>query len=86
MRMTSKGQVTVPKNIRDRLGVGAGSEIAFVERADGSVEIVGVKQSGKEARRRVVEEWLRRVAGTGDSGLTSDEIMEMTRGPSGDRR
>jgi AbrB family looped-hinge helix DNA binding protein len=30
-RMTSKGQVTVPKTVRDRLGLKPGDEIEFVE-------------------------------------------------------
>ena len=33
MRVTEKGQVTIPKELRDALGIGAGTEVAF-ERAD----------------------------------------------------
>lgn len=31
-RMTSKGQITVPKQVRDRLGVGQGEEVGFYEK------------------------------------------------------
>ncbi len=34
-RLTSKGQVTVPKAVRDRFNMRAGDEIAFVEDATG---------------------------------------------------
>ena len=34
MRVTEKGQVTIPKPIRDKLGIRPGSEVAFVSRAD----------------------------------------------------
>ncbi|WP_182087114.1 AbrB/MazE/SpoVT family DNA-binding domain-containing protein [Aureimonas sp. ME7] len=34
MRVTEKGQVTIPKPIRDKLGIGPGSEVEFVSRAD----------------------------------------------------
>ena len=37
--VTSKGQVTIPKEIRDRLGLEAGQEIEFHIRDDGSVEV-----------------------------------------------
>jgi len=30
MRVTTKGQVTIPKPIRDHLGIGPGSEVEFV--------------------------------------------------------
>jgi antitoxin PrlF len=34
-RLTSKGQVTIPKAVRDRLGLGPGDEIEFVETSGG---------------------------------------------------
>lgn len=37
IRMTTKGQVTVPRAIRDRLGLKAGDEIAFTLLTDGTV-------------------------------------------------
>ena len=30
-KITSKGQITLPKEIRTRLGIGLGDEVAFVE-------------------------------------------------------
>ncbi len=37
--ITSKGQTTIPKAVRERLGVGYGDEIDFVIQPDGSVLI-----------------------------------------------
>lgn len=37
--VTSKGQITIPKVIRDRLGVGVGDRVVFVPRPDGSITI-----------------------------------------------
>jgi len=34
-RLTSKGQVTVPKDVRDRLGLRPGDEIEFVDDREG---------------------------------------------------
>ena len=34
-RLTSKGQVTIPKLVRDRLGLRPGDEVAFVQADDG---------------------------------------------------
>ena len=34
-RVTSKGQITIPKEVRERLGLRPGDEVEFVEDADG---------------------------------------------------
>lgn len=71
--VTSKGQVTIPKPIRDRLGIEPGSLVDFELIADGRVVLIatGVSEpvSPFEALR-----------GRADGGLTTDEIMAMTRG------
>jgi antitoxin PrlF len=35
-KVTSKGQVTLPVELRDRLGIEAGDRVVFVEQADGT--------------------------------------------------
>lgn len=37
--VTSKGQVTIPKRIRDELGLSAGTDVEFVLEADGTLQI-----------------------------------------------
>lgn len=71
--VTTKGQVTIPKPIRDRLGIVPGDAVAFELAPDG--RIVLVKSSGKSPVSRF--EALRGSAGP---GLTTDEIMALTRG------
>jgi AbrB family looped-hinge helix DNA binding protein len=82
MRVTEKGQVTIPKEIRDRLGIGPGSEIDFVEDGN-SVKIVAANTGrfDQEAFRRTLES----LAGTVDlGGMTTDEYMLWLRGPRDD--
>ena len=38
--ITSKGQVTIPKDVRSRLGIGTGDRVEFVEIQDGVFQIV----------------------------------------------
>ncbi|MBF0141930.1 MAG: AbrB/MazE/SpoVT family DNA-binding domain-containing protein [Magnetococcales bacterium] len=71
--VTSKGQVTIPKAMRDRLGIGPGSRVAFELASDGRVVLV--KSDGDRPRNRF--ESLRGCAGP---GLGTDEIMALTRG------
>jgi len=82
MRVTSKGQVTIPKEIRDRLGIGAGSEVDFVATEDG-VQLVAVNQNvSPEESERTFRDHVRRLAGTLDlRGMTTDEYIEWLRGP-----
>jgi antitoxin PrlF len=76
VKITSKGQVTVPKGIRDEFGFLPGTEVEFVE-DNGEVKIrkvVGGSNRGKE-----IVEHLRQASG-GDIPLSTEEIMRMTRG------
>ena len=74
VRVTEKGQVTIPKELRDALGIGAGTEVEF-ERSDDS--IVVRKASDAPGRGRQLVDRLR---GRGDVTMTTDEIMALTRG------
>jgi AbrB family looped-hinge helix DNA binding protein len=73
MRVTEKGQVTIPKDLRDALGIGAGTEVVF-ERADDTI-VVRKVQGGATRGRQLVD----RLRGRGDLGLSTDEIMALTR-------
>ena len=71
--VTSKGQVTIPKPVRDRLGIKPGNAVDFQPTEDG--RFVLIKVGAKRIRSRF--EALRGRAGR---GLSTDEIMALTRG------
>lgn len=71
--VTSKGQVTIPKPVRDRLGIKPGSAVEFELAPDGRVVLT--KVGGRRRRSRF--EALRGRAG---KGLSTDEIMALTCG------
>ena len=71
--VTSKGQITIPKRIRDLLGTRPGSQIDFVRGQDGRIALVKVGRSARPNR-------LARLRGHAGKGLSTDEIMAMTRG------
>ena len=76
MRITSKGQVTIPADIRERAGLLPKTEVEF--EFDGkSVRIVRAKTRKKAGRGAQVIAHLR---GRGDVPMTTDEIMALTRG------
>lgn len=76
MRITSKGQVTIPVEIREKAGLRPHTEVDFL--FDGkSVRIVrsrAKKHAGRGAR--IVS----RLQGSATLGMTTDEIMALTRG------
>lgn len=74
MKVTEKGQVTIPKPLRDALGIGAGSEVEF-ERSDDTI-VVRKAAAGPTRGHRLTE----RLRGRGDVSMTTDEIMALTRG------
>ena len=73
MRVTEKGQVTIPKPLRDELGIGAGTEVEFERRKD--TIVVRKVKAGSTRGRRIVEG----LRGRGDVDLTTEEIMALTR-------
>ena len=48
--LTSKGQVTLPKEIRDRLGLDAGSTLDFQLLADNTITVRAVKPDARRIR------------------------------------
>jgi AbrB family looped-hinge helix DNA binding protein len=72
-RVTTKGQVTIPKPIRDRLSIRPGDAVTFELAPDGRVVLL--KAGGGRPISRF--EALRGRAGP---GLSTDEIMALTRG------
>ncbi len=71
MRLTTKGQVTIPLHIRKKLGFTSHSEVEFVEE-NGQV-IVKKTKNGKPTTR------FRALRGRADVRMTTEEILRLTR-------
>jgi AbrB family looped-hinge helix DNA binding protein len=76
MRITSKGQVTIPVEIREKAGLLPGTEVDFELDGD-TVRIVPAKAAKGETRG---ERAVRLLLGRGSGKMTTDEIMALTRG------
>lgn len=74
MKITSKGQVTIPQEIRERLGLLPYSEVEF--EIDG--DSVRIRKAGKRMSRG--EAIVAHLRGRGTTRMTTDEIMALTRG------
>jgi antitoxin PrlF len=48
--VTSKGQITIPKSVRERLGVDAGDRVEFVEAGNGVFTVVAATRDVKELK------------------------------------
>lgn len=71
--VTSKGQVTIPKAVRDLLGIAPGSRVEFQRAADGSVTLARADRKRPKSR-------FARLRGHAGKGLSTDAIMTLTRG------
>jgi AbrB family looped-hinge helix DNA binding protein len=74
MRITSKGQVTIPQDIRERIGLLPDTEVEF--------EVVGNAVTIRKARdsRARGRALVGRLKGRASPTMTTDEIMKLTRG------
>lgn len=71
--VTTKGQVTIPKAVRELLGVAPGSKVRFRRTAQGDI-VIEAAQGGKPAGR------FAKYRGFLAGDMTTDEIMALTRG------
>jgi AbrB family looped-hinge helix DNA binding protein len=79
MRITSKGQVTIPAGIREKAGLMPNTEVEFSYERDGTVRLFrATKQRKSPTRGERLIAHLR--AHSGDVKMTTDEIMKLTRG------
>jgi AbrB family looped-hinge helix DNA binding protein len=77
MQITSKGQVTIPQEIRNRLGLLPHTQVEFELAGDHARIRKAQRQPGESARGRLLLEALR---GTGDVRMSTDQIIALTRG------
>ena len=76
MRITSKGQVTIPIDIREKLGLLPNTEVEFAIDRD-AVRITRARRPGARSRGREIVEHMR---GRGTGTMTTDQIMKLMRG------
>ena len=83
MRVTSKGQVTIPIDIRDKLGIQPHTEVRFVVRKGVVVleKAPGRGSMKRPSRGEAIVTRLRHTARLARRGaMTTDELMALTRG------
>ncbi|RJP35945.1 MAG: AbrB/MazE/SpoVT family DNA-binding domain-containing protein [Desulfobacteraceae bacterium] len=72
MRVTTKGQVTIPIDIRKKLGITPSTEVDFVEDGD-RIFLIKCKRKTGTARK------FAKLRGIATVKMTTDEIMKLTR-------
>ena len=73
MRLTSKGQVTIPLELRERLGLLPNTEVEFALDGDG-VRITKAKGSSRRGDALIA-----RLRGRATTRLSTDQILALTR-------
>lgn len=84
MRITSKGQVTIPADVREVAGLLPNTEVEFVVDGEG---VRLVPSASTEARRKQQSRGGRlvtRLRGSATINMSTDEIMALTRDGLGD--
>jgi AbrB family looped-hinge helix DNA binding protein len=73
--VTSKGQVTVPKTVRDYLGLKPGTAVSFERLPSGEVALRAARRPAKPHRSAFAK-----LRGRATVRMTTDAIMALTRG------
>lgn len=74
MRVTSKGQVTIPVEVREKAGLLPNTEVEFAVRGN----VVVLRKAAKTTRRG--RRLIALMQGKGNKRMTTDQIMALTRG------
>ena len=74
--VTTKGQVTIPKEVRDLLGIAPGSLVRFEVAEDGRVVLSKVSNEGPATRP---PSRFAKLRGRASAGVTTEEIMALMR-------
>jgi len=74
MKLNSKGQVTIPADLRHRHGFAEGDDVDVVE--DGSSLRIVHRTAGETRGERIVN----RIRGRATTGPSTDELMDLLRG------
>jgi len=72
MRVTIKGQVTIPQEIREKLGITPAVEVDFIEEKDRIYLVKRTSESKKTYK-------FNKLRGIANVKMTTDEIMALTR-------
>ena len=81
MRVTSKGQVTIPRDLRELAGIAPNSDVLF-SMEGGKLTIVPKDGRQEQEDRLRLERFLdslQRLEGTGHQDIDADGLMNMTR-------
>ena len=81
MRVTSKGQVTIPRDLRELVGIEPNSEVVFTIE-NGKLTVAPKNDPHRQQERDRLDNFLatlQRLEGTGDQSIDSDALMSMTR-------
>jgi antitoxin PrlF len=70
MRVTQKGQVTIPLQVRRALGIGPGSDVEFELDEHGARLLVDSDSAAEE---------ISRMRGAGEGKMSTEEILALTR-------
>jgi antitoxin PrlF len=81
-RMTSKGQVLLPKAVRDAIGLAPNARYKIVvnDKNEAVIAPLGYGPEDADLRVRMMREGIAKLHGTGNSGKSTDEIMRELRG------
>lgn len=70
MKVTIKGQVTIPQALRIKYGIAPHTEVQFLEKEEGILIV----------REKPEDGIFSRAAGTADTNMSTEEILSLTRG------
>ena len=74
-KLTTKGQVTIPKKVRDYLGLKAGAPVTFQRLDNGEIAIRAAKVSAKPRASKFA-----RYRGRATVRMKTEDILALTRG------
>jgi bifunctional DNA-binding transcriptional regulator/antitoxin component of YhaV-PrlF toxin-antitoxin module len=80
MKVSETGEIAIPPELQEKYGFTPGTEVTVTPEQGNLTVSKATPEISREEKKAAIDEWLRKASGVGRSGLSTDQVLQITRG------